>query len=436
MDVTRRTLLASAGAVSLGTLLAGCAGFTGQGGAKSSSKGGTKTLTFTTWGSDQEQRAYQRLIKEFEAANTGVKVKLSIVPYEQAFQNLDAQLQAGTAPDIFRLGYGQIGTYSSAGQLLDLSPYFSSSDAGAFQPAFWQAIKFDGKPYGVPQQTDVSALVYNTAMMADAGVTTFPDSLSNAWSWDEFETVLRKLRGKLDAKHFPFADNWQLFGSFRWLNWLFAAGGRIISEDLKSSAIQAGSAGKDTLDYTKAFFEKQYVPRNDSTKSNTYADTTWLAGTTAMVSAGTFLLPGFKAAKFDWGVTYLPRKERGATDLGGNALVAAASTSNKDLAAKFLKFMVSEKAMSAMCVTAFEQPTLRALIGRDLGWDIKKGVMPVFLDQATTITPGDVAQVTVPTFTQVNTVLTNQLEAAFRQGQSTDTTLQNIADGVNKALKA
>ncbi len=377
-----------------------------------------------------------RLIKEFEAANSGVKVKLSIVPYEQAFKNLDAQLQAGQAPDIFRLGYGQIGTYSSANQLLDLSSYFDSSEADAFQPAFWQAVKFDGKPYGVPQQTDVSALVYNKAMMADAGITTFPDSLSNAWTWDEFESVLEKLRGKLDAKHFPFADNWQLFGSFRWLNWLFAAGGRIISEDLKSSAIESGSAGKDTLDYTKAFFEKKYVPQNNSTKSNTYADTTWLAGTTAMVSAGTFLLPGFKAAKFDWGVTYLPQKARGATDLGGNALVAAASTKNKDLAAKFLKFMVSEKAMSAMCVTAFEQPTLKALIGKDLGWDIQKGTMPVFLDQATTITPGDVAQVTVPTFTQVNTVLTNQLEAAFRQGQSTDATLKNIADGVNKALKA
>ncbi len=58
MDVTRRTLLASAGAVSLSTLLASCAGFTGQGNSSSSNKGGTKTLAFVTWGSDQEQSAY------------------------------------------------------------------------------------------------------------------------------------------------------------------------------------------------------------------------------------------------------------------------------------------------------------------------------------------------------------------------------------------
>jgi multiple sugar transport system substrate-binding protein len=433
MDLTRRTLLASAGAASIGTLLASCAGFTGQ--SSTSSSKGTKTLTFTTWGSDQEQAAYKRLITQFEAANTGVKVKLSIVPYEQAFQNLDAQLQAGTAPDIFRLGYGQIGTYSKAGQLLDLSSYVDSSEADAFQPAFWQAVQFQGKPYGVPQQTDTSALVYNTAMMSSAGITSFPDSLENAWSWDEFESVLKKLRAKLDAKHFPFADNWQLFGSFRWLNWLFAADGRILSKDLKSSAIES-AAGTKTLDYTRRFFTEKYVPQNNSTKSNTYADTTWLAGTTAMVSAGTFLLPGFKPAKFDWGVTYLPRDVRGADDLGGNALVAPASTKNKELAAKFLKFMVTEKAMSAMCVTAFEQPTLKSLIGKDLGWDVQKGVMPVYLDQATTITPDDVAQVSVPPFSQINTVLQNQLEAAFRQGQSTSTTLSNIAAGVDKALAA
>jgi multiple sugar transport system substrate-binding protein len=89
MDVPRRTLLASAGAVSLSALLASCAGFTGQGGS-TNSKGGTKTLTFTTWGSDQEQAAYKKLIAQFESQNTGVKVKLSIVPYEQVFQNLDA----------------------------------------------------------------------------------------------------------------------------------------------------------------------------------------------------------------------------------------------------------------------------------------------------------------------------------------------------------
>jgi multiple sugar transport system substrate-binding protein len=433
MDVTRRTLLASAGAVGVGTLLASCAGFTGQSSTQSSGGSKSGTITFTTWASDEEKAAYQKLISQFEASHKGVTVKANFVPYEQMFTNIDAQLSAGNAPDVFRAGYGQIGGYAQQGQLLDLSSYFSSSESGAFIPAFWEAVKYDGKPYGVPQETDTSAIVYNKSMMSDAGYTTFPDSLDNAWSWEEFSAILSTLRGKLPAAKYPFVDNWQQYGSPRWLTWLFNAGGRLLSEDLKSSAIQS-AAGTKALDYTKEFFTKKYVPANSSTKSNAYADTTWLAGTTAMVSAGNFLLPEFVSAKFEWGVTYLPKDVRGADDLGGNALVGTASTKNKDLTAEFLKWMVSADAMSTFCGTALELPTLQSLVGKDLGWKVQEGAMPVFVNQATTITADDVKQLSVPASAAITTVLTNQLEAAFRGGQSTSATLANIAAGVNKAL--
>ena len=168
---------------------------------------------------------------------------------------------------------------------------------------------------------------------------------------------------------------------------------------------RSSAAGTRALDYTKAFFEKKYVPANSSTKSNAYADTTWLAGTTAMVSAGNFLLPEFAGAKFDWGVTYLPKDKRGADDLGGNALVATADSDNTDLATEFLKFMASDDAMSTFCGEALELPTLTVLVGKDLGWNAPDGVMPVFVDQVTTITAEDVAQLTVPAAAQITNVL-------------------------------
>ena len=429
MPVTRRSLLATAGAASLTTLLASCAGFSGQPSGGSSS--GTRTLTFTTWASDTEKTAYQKLIKSFQAANKGVTVKANYVPYAQMFTNIDAQLSAGNAPDVFRAGYGQIGGYAKQGQLLDLSSSLGS-EKSRFIPAFWEAVSYDGKPYGVPQQTDTSAIVYNKTLMKDAGYTSFPGSLDDAWSFEEFAGVLGKLRSSLPASKFPFADNWQLAGSPRWLTWLFAAGGRLLDEDLTKAAIPS-AAGTRALDYTKAFFEKKWVPANSSTKSNTYADTTWLAGTTAMVSAGNFLLPEFTGAKFDWGVTYLPKDKRGADDLGGNALVATKGD-NAELATEFLKYMVSDEAMSAFCGEALELPTLTSLVGKDLGWDAPDGVMPVFVDQVTTITADDVAQLSVPAAAAITTVLTDQLEAAFRQGQSTADTLKNIAAGVEKAV--
>ena len=433
MDVTRRTLLATAGAASVGTLLASCAGFTGQ--SKGSAGGGgskSGTLTFTTWASDTEKSAYTKLIAQFEKANKGVTVRANFVPYQQMFTNIDAQLSAGNAPDVFRVGYGQIGGYAKQGALLDLSSSLGS-EKSRFIPAFWEAVSYEDKPYGVAQQTDTSAIAYNKDLTSQAGVKSFPTSLDDAWSFEEFAALLKQLRGKLPSSKFPFAYNWQLAGSPRWLNWVFAAGGRLLNEGLDKSVI-VSPEGTRALDYTKAFFENKWVPTNSSVKSNAYSDTTWLAGTTAMVSAGNFLLPSFADAKFDWGVTYLPKDERGADDLGGNALVATKDGDNTELATEFLKFMVSDDAMSTFCGEALELPTLQGLVGKDLGWDVPDGIMPVFVDQATTITAADVSQLAVPAASQITTVLTDQLEAAFRQGKSTADTLRDIAAGVDKAV--
>jgi hypothetical protein len=47
----------------------------------------------------------------------------------------------------------------------------------------------------------------------------------------------------------------------------------------------------------------------------------------------------------------------------------------------------------------------------------------------------DVAQVTVPFFGRINTILLNELELCFQSGQSVDDTLNNISDQVSKAAE-
>lgn len=90
--------------------------------------------------------------------------------------------------------------------------------------------------------------------------------------------------------------------------------------------------------------------------------------------------------------------------------------------------------MTEFCAASLELPTLQNLVGRDLGWKVRKGLMPVFVDQATTITASDVAQLTVPAATAINTALESRLEAAFRQGASTSSTLSALGGDLNKAL--
>ncbi len=430
-----------AGPIALGAsallLLSGCAGF-GGGSTGGSGEGGDAdtTLSFTTWASESEQAALEELVAQFEE-ESGATVELNVVPYEQMFSNIDAQLASGEAPDIFRVDYGNLGVYSSQEQLLDLSSYFSAEESGAFTPAMWEAVSYEGVPYGVPHQTDVSALLVNLDMLEAAGIDTasLPTSQDDAWTWDEFGEVAAQLREALPAEQYPFVVNWQQGGAARWLSWLFQAGGSFLAED--GTPTIDSSEGAAALDFTRSFYDNEWVPPASTPTGTVYADSLFAEQTTAMAFVGSFLVPDMDYFnEFEWTALPMPVDERGATDLGGNALVATAGTDSPDLAAEFLRFMVSEEAMAAFCSATNELPTLTALEGDAVEFAIRPDLMPVFVDQATTIEPDDVRQLTSPAMAEISVALRDQLEAAFVEGQSTEETLANLDAAIAEAAGA
>lgn len=74
---------------------------------------------------------------------------LNSVPFEQFFQNIDAQLQSDTAPDVFRVDYDNLGTYAGRKQLLDLSSLLDPAVGPSFTEPMWQSVQFEGRPHGV-----------------------------------------------------------------------------------------------------------------------------------------------------------------------------------------------------------------------------------------------------------------------------------------------
>ncbi|ALE04808.1 hypothetical protein AL755_03760 (plasmid) [Arthrobacter sp. ERGS1:01] len=451
MDVTRRGFLS--GTVGAAALLglgacssvhsdsaggAGTVGPAGTPGTKSSIGPVTGKLTFAFWGgSAGETAGFNYAKQKFEAANPGTTIQLKVLPYDGFFSAIDRGIGSGTAPDVFRVDYTTIGRYSAKDVLLDMTPYFSTEESAKFLPALWEAVKYNGVPFGVPHQTDTTCLVYNKAAFATAGITSVPDKLSDAWSWDEFSTVAAKLRRTLPESKYPFAYDWTQAGAYRWLSWLYQSGGTLLTPDLKKSALPSGPA-TTAMDYTKSFFDKKWVPANNTIKTSVYSDNFFLSQTVPMTFMGDFLIPELADPKQgytggDWGATFMPQDKSAASDLGGNAIVARKDTKNPDLAAAFLKFLVSEDAMKYFCEQAIELPTLQSLAGEKLNYVTRPDVVKIFAEQAPTITNTVVKESTVSSFATINTVLQDQLELAFH-GQSSDTTVNNIASGVNSAL--
>lgn len=449
MAVSRRTFLTGAAAM---VGLSACSSVhSGSGGGNKASSGSTQkvgaksslgkqtgTLTFAFWGGSAGETAGFKYAKQkFEAANPGARINLKIVPYDGFFSGIDRGIQAGNAPDLFRVDYTTINKYSAKGVLLDLTPYFTGSESAAFLPALWNAVKYNGVPYGVPHQTDTTCVVYNKAAFAAAGITSVPDKLSDAWTWDEFSQVADKLRASLPPNKFPFAYDWTQAGAFRWLSWLHQAGGTFLTPDLTKCALPSDAATK-AMDYTKSFFTKKWVPANSTIKTSTYSDNFFLSQIVPVTFVGDFLIPeladpkqGYKGG--DWAATYLPKDKQAAADLGGNAIVALKNTKNPDLAAAFLKFLVTEDAMKYFCEQAVELPTLQALASEKLNYAFRPDVVSICAEQATTISDTIVRESTVSSFAAINTVLQDQLELAFH-GQATDATLSAITSKVNQAL--
>lgn len=435
MDLSRRQLLGAAGALSLPAVLAACGGFSTSGSNPQPSGGDSNALTFTTWGTDAELAGFTSAIDGFQKANAGATVTLNAVPYGQMFTNIDAQLQAGNPPDIFRVPYYTFGSYAGRGQLLDLSGQLPSGFSDRFTPAAWAAVQNKGKAFGVPHHTDTSVILYNKTALDSAGITSVPTTIDQAWTWDQFEQVLLTLRSKLPADKFPYAANWQGNGVTRWLTWLFEANGRFLAEDLIAPAISS-DAGKLAVDYTKSFFARQLVPPNASVKSTTLAADLWYSQTAVMSSGGAFQIPdATKNLKFEWGATFSPKKARSASDFGGNALVATAATKKPQLAAQFLDYVTQTEQMRGFCATSSLLPTRKDLVSEGITFAVRPELAPVFIGQASSVQPGDSGQVASPSMSKIITVLKDQLELAFVGGQSTEATLKGMSDGIAAATK-
>ncbi len=445
-SLSRRSLLVGALGIAAASGLSGCVANNGP--VPSTAAAGSKadigevegTLRFAFWGgSDGENTGFARAKKGFEARHPKATIELQTLPYDGFFSGIDRGILSKTAPDVFRVDYTSIGKYTSHGVLLDMTPYLTAAESSAFLPALYDAVRFEGRTYGVPHQTDTSAIAFSRKALDEAGIGAVPDRLEDAWTWDEFAAISTKLRQTLPDDKYPFAYDWTAAGAYRWASFVYQAGGSLLTPSLRHSAVDS-DAGRKAMAFTQRFFDERWVPANNTIKTTVYSDNFFLNQTVAMTFIGDFLVPeladganGYQGG--DWATTYMPRDQAAASDLGGNALVATRDTANPELAAAFLKYMVEEDPMRDFCQRANELPTLQSLADTTLDYAVRPDVMDVFTQQATTITETAVRETVVPGFASVNTALQDQLELAFH-GRSTDDAVTAIDAAIDQAVSA
>lgn len=391
-------------------------------------------LSFAFWGGPAEIAAFQKVIDRYKEKNPEVTVTPEVSPFDGFYEQVDARLVAGQAPDLVRLQYQEFGRYGAAGALVDLTDHLDAGYEAVFDPSFWEAVTYRDTPYALPHHTDTSAVFYNTDYFEKAGIEV-PQSRGEAWTLEEFDEVARRAKDETDAEY-GFAWSWQGSTAYRWMPLLYVNGGQLLDDDLKTPLMRTPE-GVETIELTKRWYEDGVIPLTASFKSTEQIQTLFAIGTTAMMVNGDFMMQFFKenAKDLNWGVTYLPRGRGGeATVLGGNAVGITRDSANPEAAADFLKFLVDERNMRDFVTAASFLPVRESLLRDELKYPYRPEDMALFEELVGTLPENYVQINALPEFNQIDQKVADQLELAVTSGQSARRTAQNVDDVITDIL--
>jgi multiple sugar transport system substrate-binding protein len=424
ISLDRRQFLRLSGAAAIaGPSLAAC-------GSSGSGDGG---IVLSTWNIPEDIKTYNKFAKEYAAKND-TEITVQVTPSGDFNQWFTTQLAADTAPDIIRMTYQTYGRYAAEGALVKLDDYLPAGYADDFAPSFWQAVKTDDGVFGLPQHTDTFAIYYHTDVITRAGVTP-PAALEQAWTWDEFLDVARKVKGVTGK--YAFAYGFQgVNTAYRWLPILYMHGGKLVEDDMRTPAIDSDE-GVEAIEFTRSWYVDGLVPPGDTIKATQdgTADQLFTSNTVGMLVHGDWIMQNFTSLPAgSWDATYMFRSRSAASDLGGNILAVTRSAGDQKAAADFVSYVCDEANMRYFCEHDLFLPVRTSLLSQPLDFTANADKMQRFVQQASTVPEAMVRVETSAKFDPINQVLGDELDLCFTGQQDAATTASKIADGIGNAL--
>ena len=353
----------------LSTVCALAAATAACGGGTDTSGGGGSAKTLTYWASNQgpdvqaDKKTLTPELKKFEK-QTGIKVKLEVIPWSDLLNRILAATSSGQGPDVLNIGNTWSASLQATGALLPWtdSRFQQIGGRDRFTDSAVASAGAAGQdPAAVPLYSMSYALYYNTKLFADAGIAAPPAT------WDELVADGKRLTTGgvtgLGLEGANLANN--IHQAF------------VLAKQHGADFFDA--AGKPTFTSPGAVAGvKQWVDfmakdKIVGTGSAEYAQNQTLQdfakGKTAMVlwqsAASTFESYGMKAS--DFGVAPVPVAS-GAPGTGaqtdsmvaGINLAVFKNSKNVDGAVKFVKFMTSDAEQITLNKTYSSIPPVKA----------------------------------------------------------------------------
>jgi len=273
------------------------------------------------------------------------------IPAQDLVQQLGQGFAGGTPPDVFYVGPDYLRQYAKGGSLYAYGDQLD--DADDFFPALRDTYTYEDKLYCAPKDLSAHALVINTAMWTQAGLT----DADIPTTWDELATVARALTTP-EHVGLAFTGDHNPVGTF-----LLQGGGWFMNED----------DTEVTADTPENLATLQYLKTNLDEKVFAFAknlDAKWGGealgtGKAAMTIEGGWITGAMQKdyPQVQWKAVEMPAGPGGkGTTVFSNCWGIAEASGDKEAAVDLVKFLTSADEQKRFA-TAFGATPSRQSLG-------------------------------------------------------------------------
>lgn len=375
-----------------------------SGGEKSGEADGKVELRFII---NNDVPGLVKQIEQYESENENVKVNIEKIPLDQFFEKVETMIAGNRAPDLLYTPVLATKRYANLDLLLDVAPSLTEEEKADFLPSTMVSVKNDEKIFGLPHFTDEIALFYNKDLFEKAGVEV-PASIDQTWNWDEFLAAAEKVKAANDLKYGVSTGS----DVSQFLPFLYQNNGSVLNADQTAAGITSPQS-IEAIAWFKSWFDNGLASK-ESFIGSEKADELFKQGKLPMLVTFSGLINSFEndIQDFEYGVTYLPKKEVTATKLGGSNIVAFQNTKHQEEVVKLMKYLTSTENMATFAANEGVIPT-RKSAQETVDYGPISEDMKTIIEEINSVPEFAVADFSLPEYLGYKSILTSELQTVI-----------------------
>ena len=359
--------------------------------------------------------AVDNQLQKYMEAFPDVKVEHTFIPFADLKQKLLQGAAAGQLPDIVIIDNPDHSSFSSLGVFADVTDKVTAwGRAETYFPGPWASTMFQGKNYGIPDNSNCLVNWYNKAF-------TVPASVEAPKNWDELKSTAAALT-EGDRFGFAVCAFKSEEGTFQWLPFLWMTGEDLATLDSEGGRaalqlwvdmVDVGSMSPGILGWKQGDVLGQFQN-----------------GKAAMMVNGPWQIPTLRAENpdIDWGVATLPEQKQGASILGGENTAIVKASKSVDAAWDLLAWRQEPDNLLAYLVEAGKLPSNAELAQNEAF--VGDPVIKVFMDQLAVAKPRAYG----PNYPEVSNAIQEMLQAAISGQKEVDAAISETATKIAPLL--